>query len=385
MSRLDKSCLKNDHCYDLAVIGAGPAGALASALASDAGLSTVLLEKKKSSRPKICGGFISRRSLSLLPAEIGLQNYPARIIYSLSVNIKKQKYDYQSDQALGLLIKREIFDQLLRDYACSRGTNLYEGIKPAKLEKTSYSGQRPYKIVLSGNNLPGDILHARYLIGADGAMGSSGRISGLRKKRVPTGWGVVKLSEFYTESPGKDNLSFYPLPMLGGMGWSFCGPDWINRGVGGLVRRKNLLQAYQNLFPEENKEKTLSAWPLPFLGPLRKAAFENIMLVGDAAGLVEPFSGEGIFNALLSAILAVNAIRKAETRGCFAEQFYRESFNYYFRNNFLANLAGATLLHALSFTAPSRLPEKIAALMNNGLWFNRTMATNLSFVNHSSL
>ena len=76
--------------YDLAVIGAGPAGAFAAAEAAKAGIKTMILEQKSFPRPKICGGFISFRALSLLPADFSLPPETAEPVKRLSIIKKAQ-------------------------------------------------------------------------------------------------------------------------------------------------------------------------------------------------------------------------------------------------------------------------------------------------------
>ncbi len=369
MSKQRSSAILKNHTYDLAVIGAGPAGALAAALASSTGLTTILIERNKQ-QPKICGGFISRRSLSLIPKEVNLHHPSFQKIHQLKICMNNRTYSYQSEQALGLLVMRADFDDLLIDYACNRGAIFCEETKPLKIEKVKRAGQNRYLLTLTGKNSLEQVLQTRYLIGADGAFGSSARLSGMRRKKGLTGWGIARICANENDNLDPASLNFYPLPLLGGMGWSFHAQGWTNRGAGGLVRPKKLVKTYHTLFPEDSGNINLPAWPLPFLGPVKKAASGNMMLIGDAAGLVEPFSGEGIFNALLSATLAVRALIQANEYGCSAEPFYRNSFNKYFRNKYPATLAGAILLHAISLVSPSRLPRKIAALMENSLWFN---------------
>ncbi len=284
--------------------------------------------------------------------------------------MNSRTYSYQSEQALGVLVMRADFDDLLIDYACSREAIFCEGMRLSKIEKAKRAGQNKYLLTLAGKNGLEQVLQTRYLIGADGAFGSSARLNGMRKKEGLTGWGIARICANENDNLDAASLIFYPLPFMGGMGWSFHAQGWTNRGAGGLVRPKKLVKVYRTLFPEDSDYINLQAWPLPFLGPAKKPASGNMILIGDAAGLVEPFSGEGIFNALLSATLAVRALSQAHKSGCSAESFYRDSFNKYFRNKYPATLAGAIQLHAVSLILPSRLPRKIAALMENSLWFN---------------
>lgn len=358
--------------YDLAVIGGGPAGTLAAALAAETGLSTIVLEKKRYPRNKICGGFISARSISLLPKDLRLSSLPSESIYQVSIIKKRQPYIYNSKTRLGMVIEREQLDHLMAKYARGKGAVIMEGQTLQTIKRTEDKKEnfRPY--ILETGNSAGQKYKARYVIAADGAMGETALRAGLRSnKKGPAGWGMSKIVKARSKVAETGAVKFYPLPFLGGMGWSFSGPDWTNHGVGGLFGRKLLLKAYHRIFPGDPDSANPHAWPLPFLGPLQKAAAGNLLLTGDAAGLIDPFSGEGLYNSFKSSILAVRAITAAEKGNREAGELYSKIFKQHFRNGFTASLVGAFFMHGLSITNPSALPHVMAALMVNRLWFNR--------------
>jgi flavin-dependent dehydrogenase len=356
------------------VIGGGPAGSLAAALAADAGLETVILERKRYPRPKICGGFISARCLSLLPETLALSlQKDFEAVRSIKVIRGERQFIFNAEKSLGLIVKREDFDRRLAAYSSSRGASLIENvflnrISPARAVNT---GKPIYLLQQGGGDA--EPIRARYVIGADGALGSSALLSGLRKKRdKKTGWAFSNIAAVDSGKAQPGLLNFYPLPFRGGMGWAFCGPGWVNRGVGGLAGRDLLLKSYYRLFPEDRGRVKPGAWPLPFLGPLKKTADRNLLLVGDAAGVIDPFSGEGLYSSMICSILAVTSIKKAESSAKPAGELYQEQFNSYFRRNFAASLAGAFLLHARAVAVPSSLPGAMADLCANRLWFNRS-------------
>jgi len=368
----------NNDPYDLVVIGAGPAGALAAALAAEAGFKTALIEQKSFPRPKLCGGLISARALSLLPADFCLPEAEATAVLQFTIANKNRSYRYQTEKPLGLTIKRALFDQLLAAYACQKGSALFEEAFLSGVEMSgSKAGQRPNNYLIHfRKKREQQTINAHYLIAADGALSRCAELGGIgrRRRKKICGWGLSEIVPEEALQAGaqedQPQLEFFPLPYLGGMGWTFHGKGWLNRGVGGLCGRKTLLKKFNRLFGKAPAEKTLKSWPLPFLGPVSRVAKNNLLLIGDAAGLVEPFSGEGLYNCFKSAGLAVQAIREAKTAGFDAAVAYNRLFKVRFRRYFLPTLTGTVILQAQSLFYPSAVPQQIARLIENRMWFN---------------
>ncbi len=368
-----------DKVYDLAVIGAGPAGSLAAALAARAGLSVIMFEQKKHPRTKICGGFLSGRAISLLPQDLELLSLQYEPVYQISVIKNRTPNTYNSKSRLGLVLKRDKLDQLLAEYAVRTGVKLKENETVESVQTVKPDGNNKDLYLLKSTKNKDVNIFANYLIVADGVNSNNAGKVGLPGKHSFYGWGLSKVINMESPVAETGTLKFYPLPFLGGMGWSFSGPKWTNHGVGGITGKKHLKKAYPKLFasdfeanPEDEKPNT---WPLPFLGPLKKNAKYNSIVIGDAAGLVEPFSGEGLYNSFKSAHLAISAILKSMAKidsQVAAAEIYNPLFRKHFYRAFIKTLPGAALLHARSIMAPSTLPSQIAALMGNSLWFNET-------------
>ncbi|MFO8192210.1 MAG: NAD(P)/FAD-dependent oxidoreductase [Bacillota bacterium] len=357
--------------YDLAVIGAGPAGSLTASLAAAAGLKTALIEKERMPRDKICGGLISSRSLSLLPKEMNVPRAIAFPVYDLTVVRGKKHYHYHADEMLGLLTDRRDFDLFLYQCALHREVEPFEKYRVSTITGVYPGDDKKQLFTIGTDSKVHPALQTRYLVGADGAYSRVARLTGLRKgHHRPCGHGIsTQLTS--SETTESTRIEFYPLPLLGGMGWSFYRPGRINRGVGGLASTHNLIAAYRSLFSPAPGEKKVRGGLLPFCGPLLPVGAGNLLLVGDAAGLVDPFSGEGLFNTFISARMAVSAMIAAENSTQTAAAIYNHLVADYFRKGFLPTLIGAVLLHGRSVLRPSSLPIKMAALAENRLFFNR--------------
>jgi menaquinone-9 beta-reductase len=363
--------------YDVAVVGAGPAGCLTAAAAARAGLSVLLLEKHKLPRDKVCGGLISARALALLPPGLEIPAGTGSAVTAIRVHSRGKSYDYQAGQMLGTVVRRAEFDQLLAGYARSCGAVLAEE-SPLLQLSLQQPGSSPleslYRLECGGANPAA--YTARCVVGADGARGSCAVLSGLRRGALlrPAGWGYKTVLPQTLTGEEAQIAQFYTLPLKGGLGWSFPGPGWINRGVGAPLKPSRLRRAYRRLFPNTAETVRAAAWPLPFTGPLRKPARGNLLLVGDAAGVVDPFSGEGIYNAFKSALLAVSAVKTAFTENCAAGPIYSRLFYSHFRSAWIPALTGAALLHAGCLLSPQSIPRAIAAIMLNRCWFNRDLS-----------
>ncbi len=368
----------NNDAYDLVVIGAGPAGTLAAATAAEAGLKTAIIELKSLPRQKLCGGLISSRALSLLPPDFHLPAKEASAIFHFTFIKNNHCYEYRADKPLGLLIERTLFDQLFAAYACQKGVTLIEeaalkGVIPG--HGTANQQTNDFSVHFRTGGVL-QIISTHFLIAADGAFSHCAELGGInrRLRKNICGQGLAELIPEKALPAGAPNslprLDFYPMPFQGGLGWAFYGNGRLNRGVGGFCGRSALMKSYTRLFGTIPEGRTLKNWPLPFLGPVSKAAEKNLLLIGDSAGLIEPFSGEGLYNCFKSAKLAVQAIREAKIAGIHAAIPYNRLYKRHFRRYFLPTLAGAVILTALSLICPSAMPQQIARLFENRLWFN---------------
>jgi len=366
-----------DGCYDVAVVGAGPAGCLTVAAAARAGLSVLLLEKKRLPRDKICGGLISSRALALLPPGVLPQSAGSPVTAVRVFSPRGRSHLYRSSEMLGMVVRRAHFDFLLSCYASACGAVLVQESPLVELE-IRQPGPAPRQSLYRlqcGGPAPATY-HARCVVGADGARSRCARLFGLRRQELlrPAGWGHTRT----VESPPAgeveaETVHFFTLPHLGGLGWAFPGEGYVNRGVGAPLKPSRLKREYRRLFPETTATAGAAAWPLPFTGPLLKPARGNLLLVGDAAGLVDPFSGEGVYNALKSALLAGCALKTAFAEKQAAGPLYQRLFRAHFGRGFFPALAGAALLHARCLLNPAGMPRSIAAIMLNRHWFKRDL------------
>ena len=306
--------------YDVAIIGGGPAGATCARRAALNGLDVLLIEKEVHPRQKLCGGALTQRVTELIDFSIehAVQaDFCGGRVYSQSGEYLEARLENYT----GYLVDRTDFDHCLLQEARRAGAQVIENTEAVAVEQTK-SGIR----VLAR----GDSFKAHLLVGADGVNGVVARETGIRNKWSSDGVAlciaadipmehneiVRTMSMNDTESVGID-LHFGIIDI--GYGWCFPKREKVNVGIGCRMDKAANLRDHWNSFLKRLerlkgfslKVSERSAFRVPFGGKLKKHVDRRTMLVGDAAGFVSPVTGEGIFYAMLSGLLAADVATEA--------------------------------------------------------------------------
>lgn len=298
--------------HDVAIIGAGPAGATLARLLAVGGASVVLLERERLPRYKPCGGGLTRRSLDLLPSEVRhlVRVWPsgALVVY------RGQRVRVRSPQgAVGMVMRAEL-DAALARLAAEAGAELREGATVTEARRLSGATE----LVAGGQSL-----RARVVACCDGATGPSAGPLGVRLGLAPAPPRIGAL-EAELEDPerlwGADLRGDFDL-VPGGYGWVFPKGDVLSvgvaswrPGVGGTLLR-GLLDAYvSRLGLGTRRVLRRQGHAIPVGGRLDPSRLvgDAALRLGDAAGLADPLFGEGIAHALQSGHLASAAILAGE-------------------------------------------------------------------------
>lgn len=313
--------------YDVIVVGGGPGGSTASRFCARRGLKTLLVEKERFPRYKPCGGCLSLKTLRLLEFDINLvlENTinEAKFTYRL-----KNPFSIKSEAPFGFLVMRERFDQFLIEKAISEGVILLEGEKVIRVSDI--------KDRVEVELARGDKFYSKYLIGADGAEGIVSRsISLLPKNR--NGMAIESEIPFTTSLnfPMEDiqsiHLDFGRIP--NGYGWVFPKKELLSVGIGGMIGENSKInpRKYFNAFIKElgflngSKISKLMGHPLPsFYDEKQRVSLGRVLLVGDAAHLMDPLMGEGIYYAIKSGRLAAEAILQSIEKGVSPSDLYQQ-------------------------------------------------------------
>jgi geranylgeranyl reductase family protein len=298
--------------YDVIIAGAGPSGSTAGRLLAGHGAKVLVLDKQKFPRDKPCGGGVTLRAASVLEAcpeqgrRVALGPVIERTIYGARFSLRLgPDFDRRFERPLTYMTQRCNLDNYLLERAAEAGADVHDGEAIATVAATRDS-RGTYSIEVGTAN---STYTARVLIGADGANGVTAR-------SVP--------GRAYEEAVALEgNLPFTPdIPdgwreyvgldlggMAGGYGWVFPKGDHLNVGVGawkyaGFTLRPKLAALARRYGFDDAKLENLRGHHLPVRTPGSPIASGNIALVGDAAGLVDPLSGEGIHMAFASGQLA---------------------------------------------------------------------------------
>lgn len=338
--------------FDLVIVGGGPAGASAALYAHKYGLSVCLLDRAHFPRDKVCGDALSGKSLAIL-LDLGLlekvRALPGAFIDTVifgspnhvEVNIDlstRPMHDNATDRDIkmeGSVIRREVFDNFLFEEAKAVADACHEGFQVTGLLHDNGRATGVVGKLDDGSNVE---ISGNIILGCDGFNSIVARQSDLYL-HDSRHW-VVAIRQYFENVKGLDTqieLHFVD-EVLPGYFWAFpLENGCANIGIGMLhesIKGKNvdLKKALQQVisrppfaerFADARPLEKPIGWNLPVGSIRRKAHKGGIMLLGDAAGLIDPFTGEGIGNAFYSAKFAVETAAEAKRTNDFGESFLK--------------------------------------------------------------
>lgn len=331
------------HEHDVVIVGAGPGGSGTALHLKDSNLKIALLDKQKFPRDKICGDGVSGKSSTILK-ELGLfeelfklPHGPGYGVWMSGPNGKDLIVDSRAEnpnsKPHGAVVRRYDFDNFLFQNAKKiPGVETFEQVNVFDLIK---EGDKYVGVLAKDSNGKIHEFRAKIIVGADGAGSVIANKLGVAL-RDPDHY-VSAVRAYYDGVEGmKEVIEIHFVEeALPGYFWIFPLEDKkANVGIGMLDRdmRKhkiNLAQLMEKLITEHPKFKdrftnakrisNIVGWTLPLGSKRRKPYFNGVLLVGDAAALIDPLTGEGIGNALLSSKLAAQTIKKAFELNDFSE------------------------------------------------------------------
>ncbi|MFW9943884.1 MAG: geranylgeranyl reductase family protein, partial [Candidatus Sifarchaeia archaeon] len=306
--------------HDLVIVGGGPAGATCARRAALNGLDVLLVEKEVHPRQKLCGGALTQRAAELIDFSIERavqMNFCGGRVYSQSGECLEGSLNNYT----GHLVDRTDFDHLLIQEARKAGAQVEEGVEVVAVEQTR-TGIRVLTL--------GDSYKAHLLVGADGVNGVVARMTGLRDRWTSDSVALCIATDIPMEHDEiVRTMSMTDSEFLGidlhfgivdiGYGWCFPKKNKLNVGIGcRMDKAAGLRDHWDSFLKRVEKLKGVSfkvprrnAFRVPFGGRTRRHVTRRTMLVGDAAGFVSPVTGEGIYYAILSGLVAADVASEA--------------------------------------------------------------------------
>lgn len=303
--------------YDVIVVGAGPAGAVASKYAAKSGARTLLIEEHASiGSPVQCTGLISTAALA--ECEIGEENFVlARMKGAFVYAPNGEELTVRGKGERAYVIDRKMFDRALA------GRSLDEGVEV--LLKTRFTGVHAGKISVISNGERKEI-QADVIIGADGIQSSVGRAVGLpRCEKFLSG--IQFEAPYAARDPGFVEIFTGNNIAPGFFAWAVPFGDMARIGLAknpdGIAAQHYLEKLLKHpviasRYKGSRTEHVVGGIPL---GPPDRTVEGNVMLLGDAAGQVKPTSGGGVYMGAVCAKIAGEVAARAARKEARLEEY----------------------------------------------------------------
>ena len=296
--------LNEMEIFDVAIVGGGPAGSTCAAFCAAAGLRTLVLEREKFPREKVCGDCINPACwlvLEKLELAEQVRNWPHGVVNAvefIAIGGQKLRVDLPQGEGGMISVKRSLFDHLLLKRASALSAQIREEATVIALDWTA---PQNWKI-----GIVRETFAARIIVGADGRNSTVARLRNLlprpERERVALQAHIPLPRDF----GNRIVLQFLPE--------GYSGQSPVNDGELNLclVGKPQTISSLRTWAEREFNLSADQSWRT--ITPLTRApvpaAHENLFFIGDAARVVEPFTGEGIYYALRSGELAASAIAK---------------------------------------------------------------------------
>ncbi len=307
--------------YDVIIVGAGPAGSTLGRELAGRGIEVLVLEKQRLPRPKPCAGGITVKAARLL--DFDLSPVTQQVIYGVRAVYKgRREFTRWYDRPLVYAVMRQEFDHFLVQKAQEAGAVVADNQRVCHVRTTAAG--------VEAQTADGEFA-AQIVAGADGANGVVARGLGLATG-VERGIGMEAQVSVAGEGLAKwDSLMGLSLGQIrGGYGWILPKKDHLSVGVGGRLRQAKKLRpcwekvlAYHRL--DGNQATGLRSDFLPVLKSGSAIQKDRCLLLGDAAGLVDPLTGEGICHAIGSAQIAAPVVEQCLRSGAFDLSGYQDA------------------------------------------------------------
>ena len=339
--------------YDVAIVGGGPAGSSCAAFCALAGLRALVIEREKFPREKVCGDCLNPSCWAVLE-HLGVAQRVRDLPHSkldsvelIAIDGHNVVVDLPTGDNCELSVKRSLFDDLLLTRARDVGADVREGTTVTTLANSNPDLDAPqgrgYSCAWNIETDGGETFVARILIGADGRNSTVARLRNLLPRPARERVALQAHIPLPRNFGRRVILQFLP---EGYSGQAPVNETQLNLCLVGtpptISRLRKWAERHFEITPDQ---------PWRTITPLTRSpvpcARENLLFIGDAARVVEPFTGEGIYYALRSGELAADAITKivrGKDRQSALREFTRASVQMYRGRLWINRLARGAVL-----------------------------------------
>ncbi len=316
--------------YDVVIAGAGPVGAHLAQILSGKGLSVFVIEKKKQPGKYACSGLISARLKHLVPLN---PSFIEHRVYGAAFHSKSASFSVEKKKAAAYVINRPLFDRHLISVAEGAGAKILlgEALESYSIEKNAVVVNQKYC--------------AKLLVGADGAGSTVRRLSGLKGKMHSVN-GIISI--FSEPSIGRTVDVFYGKSVAPGFfAWRIPRGASVEYGLASnSSSSKNHIHYFKKFLKQHNR-KIAKFHSHPIVFGQQETAGERVILLGDAALQVKPFSGGGVIYGLMCAKIAAKAIERAFKKDDFSKAFFEKNYDAVWKKKFADPIENGKLVREM--------------------------------------
>ena len=330
--------------YDVIVAGAGPAGSTAARESALRGLSVLMLDKAEFPRDKPCGGAVTARCADVL--DLDLTPVIERTISGATFTWRRRlEFSRSSSSAIAYMTQRRNLDTFLAEQAVGAGVDFRQregvtGVEHSGEQVTVSAGGRSYR--------------GRALVVADGANGTTAKMAGIQTdllQSIALEGNITPKGSFPAKWETSIGIDFGGMP--GGYGWVFPKGDHLNFGLGGWKHVGPTLRRKLERLVKSRGFSPANLWGirghhLPVRSEGSKLVDGNTLLVGDAAGVLDPFTAEGIYGAVWTGKVAAASVENYLAGKVASLEDYRKQVEEQLRSE----LAVARQLHDIFHLCP---------------------------------